>query len=40
MVGAHWFMFHDEPINGRYDGENSNTGVVNTKDEGINFSAI
>lgn len=34
MVGAHWFMFHDEPISGRYDNENSNTGIVNSRDEG------
>lgn len=34
-VGALWFEWVDEPINGRYDGENSNYGVVNNDDDGI-----
>jgi len=33
MVGVHWFEYGDEPAEGRFDGENSNYGVVNIKDE-------
>ncbi|HSI83833.1 MAG: agarase [Candidatus Methylacidiphilales bacterium] len=33
MVGYHWFEHADEPKEGRFDGENSNYGVVNIKDE-------
>jgi len=33
MVGFHWFEFCDEPAEGRFDGENSNYGLVNIKDE-------
>ncbi len=33
MVGYHWFQWTDEPADGRFDGENSNYGVVNKDDE-------
>ena len=33
MVGFHWFEYCDEPAEGRFDGENSNYGLVNIKDE-------
>ncbi|MBC7287641.1 MAG: agarase [Armatimonadetes bacterium] len=33
VVGAHWFKHCDEPAEGRFDGENSNYGLVNIKDE-------
>jgi len=33
LVGYHWFEFCDEPKEGRFDGENSNYGLVNIKDE-------
>lgn len=33
LVGAHWFEYADEPAEGRFDGENSNYGLVNIKDE-------
>ena len=32
-VGYHWFEHADEPAEGRFDGENSNYGLVNIKDE-------
>lgn len=32
-VGYHWFAYSDQPETGRFDGENSNMGVVNIKDE-------
>lgn len=32
-VGYHWFEYTDEPAEGRFDGENSNYGLVNIKDE-------
>jgi sugar phosphate isomerase/epimerase len=32
-VGSHWFEHSDEPKEGRFDGENSNYGVVNINDE-------
>ena len=32
-VGYHWFEYGDEPAQGRFDGENSNYGLVNIKDE-------
>jgi hypothetical protein len=28
MIGAHYFIWNDEPVLGRYDGENFNIGVV------------
>ena len=33
LVGYHWFEFCDEPKEGRFDGENSNYGVVNIQDD-------
>jgi agarase len=33
VVGAHWFEYVDEPAEGRFDGENSNYGVVNIHDD-------
>lgn len=33
LVGYHWFEHCDEPKEGRFDGENSNYGVVNVHDE-------
>lgn len=33
MVGYHWYCYMDEPKEGRFDGENSNYGLVNGKDE-------
>jgi hypothetical protein len=32
VVGYHWFQFSDQPKEGRFDGENSNYGVVNIQD--------
>ena len=34
FVGAHWFQYYDQPTLGRaWDGENSNTGFVDTTDQ-------
>jgi hypothetical protein len=33
VVGYHWFEHADEPKEGRFDGENSNYGLVNINDE-------
>ncbi|MEM0003405.1 MAG: beta-galactosidase [Thermoproteota archaeon] len=33
VVGYHWFEYTDEPAQGRFDGENSNYGLVNINDE-------
>lgn len=33
LIGAHWFEWADEPATGRFDGENSNYGINNIKDE-------
>jgi hypothetical protein len=33
IIGYHWFEYADEPAEGRFDGENSNYGLVNIKDE-------
>ncbi|MBZ0270480.1 beta-agarase [bacterium] len=33
VVGIHWFSYMDEPAEGRFDGENGNTGIVNEQDE-------
>ena len=33
LVGAHWFEFSDQSPQGRFDGENSNYGVVSIKHE-------
>lgn len=32
IVGAHWFQYIDEPITGRFDGENYNVGFVDVCD--------
>src|SRR5262249_25096978 len=32
LVGAHWFEWCDEPVGGRFDGENSNLGIVTVED--------
>ena len=32
-VGYHWFEWVDEPKEGRFDGENSNYGLVNIQDK-------
>jgi len=32
-VGYHWFGYSDQPKTGRFDGENSNNGLVDVKDE-------
>lgn len=28
-VGLHWFELNDQPLSGRFDGENMNVGLVN-----------
>jgi agarase len=33
LVGYHWFQYSDQPAEGRFDGENSNYGLVNRNDE-------
>jgi len=33
VVGYHWFQYADQPAEGRFDGENSNYGLVNIRDE-------
>ena len=33
VVGYHWFEYFDQPAEGRFDGENSNYGLVNGQDE-------
>lgn len=32
LVGYHWFQWSDQPEEGRFDGENSNYGIVNIED--------
>ncbi len=32
IVGAHWFQYVDEPLTGRFDGENYNIGLVDICD--------
>ncbi len=32
FVGCHWFQYHDEPLTGRWDGENYNIGFVSNAD--------
>jgi hypothetical protein len=32
IVGADWFQYYDEPMHGRYDGENFNFGLVDIHD--------
>jgi agarase len=33
IVGYHWFQHSDQPAEGRFDGENSNYGVVDARDQ-------
>lgn len=33
VVGYHWFQYFDQPKEGRFDGENSNYGIVKIDDE-------
>jgi hypothetical protein len=33
FVGYHWFEWADEPVEGRFDGENGNYGLVNIRDD-------
>ena len=33
IVGLHWFEHADQPAEGRFDGENSNFGIVTINDE-------
>jgi len=33
VVGYHWFQYSDQPREGRFDGENSNFGLVTISDE-------
>jgi hypothetical protein len=32
LIGTHWFQWMDEPVTGRYDGENYNIGFVDVTD--------
>ncbi|TNJ46215.1 beta-galactosidase [Tamlana fucoidanivorans] len=32
VIGAHWFQYIDEPLTGRFDGENYNIGLVDVCD--------
>jgi agarase len=33
FVGQHWFLFADQPAEGRFDGENNNFGLVSEQDK-------
>jgi hypothetical protein len=33
VIGYHWFQWSDEPKEGRFDGENSNYGLVSINDK-------
>lgn len=33
IIGYHWFQYFDQPYEGRFDGENSNYGLVTIRDE-------
>jgi agarase len=33
VIGLHWFQFVDEPPGGRFDGEDSNWGLVSATDQ-------
>jgi hypothetical protein len=33
VIGYHWFQYTDQPAEGRFDGENSNYGLVKLNDE-------
>ena len=37
VVGYHWFQYADQPAEGRFDGENSNFGLVTLNDEPWNI---
>jgi hypothetical protein len=32
IIGTHWFQFYDQPTSGRFDGENYQTGLLDTAD--------
>ena len=32
VIGYHWYSYMDEPLQGRWDGENNNYGLVNNED--------
>jgi hypothetical protein len=32
IIGAHWFQLVDQPVTGRYDGENYNLGLITQQD--------
>jgi len=32
FAGCHWFQYSDEPLTGRFDGENYNIGMVSGTD--------
>jgi agarase len=32
IIGHHWFLFADQPAEGRFDGENNNFGLVSEQD--------
>ncbi len=32
IIGAHWFQWVDQPVSGRFDGENYNLGFINQQD--------
>lgn len=36
VIGYHWFQYYDQPKEGRFDGENSNYGLVRIDDEPYN----
>ena len=33
VIGFHWFQYSDEPLEGRFDGEDGNVGLVRIDDE-------
>jgi hypothetical protein len=33
FVGQHWFLYADQPAEGRFDGENNNFGLISEKDK-------
>jgi hypothetical protein len=33
FVGHHWFLYADQPPEGRFDGENNNFGLINEQDK-------
>ncbi|MBN2292959.1 MAG: hypothetical protein JXM70_11070, partial [Pirellulales bacterium] len=32
IVGQHWFLYADQPAEGRFDGEDNNFGLISEKD--------